>query len=347
MLRVFLPRLAGWNAARREAAARYAELGLGELVETPADEPGHVYHMYVVRSRSGLRSPRRSPRRGIASASYYVTPLHLQPALAYLGWPRASLPETERAAAENLALPMWGGIDPSAAGASRRDGALGARRARVGMRSPVNRHRLWQVAVDAALDRGCVDHLLVRPLRRGLGRVYYDRYLEWDVVVLVVGVTLPVFIAFGFYNRWWRYVSTQDMWGVAARGRRGRGRGLPRLHAPRLPPGEGPARDLGHRPAAPARVRHGGRGSSRARSSSARRRARSSLAAGRCIIVGAGDAAQLILREMLKNPSLGYTPIGLVDDDPRKKNLRLHGVRVLGTTASSGISSASAGRTRC
>ena len=35
---------------------------------------------------------------------------------------------------------------------------------------------------------------------------------------------------------------------------------------------------------------------------------------------------------MLRNPALGYTPIGLVDDDPRKKNLRLHGVRVLGTS---------------
>ena len=51
------------------------------------------------------------------------------------------------------------------------------------------------------------------------------------------------------------------------------------------------------------------------------------------IIVGAGDAAEQILREMLRTPALGYTPIGLVDDDPRKKNLRLHGVRVLGTTA--------------
>ena len=50
------------------------------------------------------------------------------------------------------------------------------------------------------------------------------------------------------------------------------------------------------------------------------------------IVVGAGDAAQLIVKEMLKNPALGYTPIGLVDDDPRKKNLRLHNVRVLGTT---------------
>jgi FlaA1/EpsC-like NDP-sugar epimerase len=50
------------------------------------------------------------------------------------------------------------------------------------------------------------------------------------------------------------------------------------------------------------------------------------------IVVGAGDAAQLMLREMLRTPALGYTPIGLIDDDPRKKNLRLHGVRVLGTS---------------
>ena len=49
------------------------------------------------------------------------------------------------------------------------------------------------------------------------------------------------------------------------------------------------------------------------------------------IVVGAGDAAQLVVKEMLRNPALGYTPIGLVDDDPRKRNLRLHGIRVLGT----------------
>jgi FlaA1/EpsC-like NDP-sugar epimerase len=62
--------------------------------------------------------------------------------------------------------------------------------------------------------------------------------------------------------------------------------------------------------------------------------ARSIVARGKeVLIVGAGDAAQLILREMLRNPTIGYTPIGLVDDDPRKKNLRLHGVRVLGTNA--------------
>jgi len=109
-LRVFLPALAGWNASRREGAARYAELGLGEAADLPVDEPGHVYHMYVVRSADRDRISAGLTEAGIASAAYYVTPLHLQPALRHLGYERGSLPETERAAAENLALPMWGGI---------------------------------------------------------------------------------------------------------------------------------------------------------------------------------------------------------------------------------------------
>jgi len=109
-LRVFLPHLTGWNAARREAAARYAELGLGEAVELPADEPSHVYHMYVVRSRDRDQVAIALEAAGIASTAYYTTPLHLQPAMRYLGYEPGSLPETERAAAENLALPMWAGI---------------------------------------------------------------------------------------------------------------------------------------------------------------------------------------------------------------------------------------------
>ena len=110
MLRVFLPRLTGWNEARREAAARYAELGLGEHVELPADQPGHVYHLYVVRSTRRAEIAAALADVKIACASYYTTPLHLQPALRYLGVEAGALPETERAAAENLALPMWGGI---------------------------------------------------------------------------------------------------------------------------------------------------------------------------------------------------------------------------------------------
>ena len=110
-LRVFLPHLGGWNAARREAAARYAELGLGEAAELPSDEPGHVYHMYVVRTQERERIVAALRESEIACAAYYVTPLHLQPAMAHLGYAPGSLPETERAAAENLALPLWAGID--------------------------------------------------------------------------------------------------------------------------------------------------------------------------------------------------------------------------------------------
>src|SRR3954452_8747769 len=49
-LRIFLPQLDEWTRLRREGAARYAELALGELAALPPDEPGHVYHMYCVRS---------------------------------------------------------------------------------------------------------------------------------------------------------------------------------------------------------------------------------------------------------------------------------------------------------
>jgi len=110
-LRLFLPHLAGWNAARRDAAARYSELGLGEVCEVPFDEDGHVYHMYVVRTPERDRIAEALTAAGISCAAYYVTPLHLQPALRFLGWEAGSLPETERAARENLALPMWAGID--------------------------------------------------------------------------------------------------------------------------------------------------------------------------------------------------------------------------------------------
>jgi dTDP-4-amino-4,6-dideoxygalactose transaminase len=111
-LRLFLPEVDAWNAARREAAARYAELGLGELCEVPADDPGHVYHAYVVRTpeRDRLVGALRSAE--IGCAAYYARPLHLQPALAFLGHGDGSLPETERAAAENVALPLWAGIEP-------------------------------------------------------------------------------------------------------------------------------------------------------------------------------------------------------------------------------------------
>jgi dTDP-4-amino-4,6-dideoxygalactose transaminase len=111
VLRLFLGELDGWNRARREAAERYTELGLGEFCELPQDEPGHVFHMYVVRTPERARLAEALSAAGIANASYYVTPLHLQPPIREaVGGEPPSLPETERASRENLALPMWAGI---------------------------------------------------------------------------------------------------------------------------------------------------------------------------------------------------------------------------------------------
>jgi len=110
LLRVFLPHLDEWNRSRREAAARYAALGLGEVCELPEDEPGHVYHVYVVCSPERDRIATHLAAAGIASKAYYDTPLHRQPALRFLGQADADLPVTERASRENLALPLWAGI---------------------------------------------------------------------------------------------------------------------------------------------------------------------------------------------------------------------------------------------
>jgi dTDP-4-amino-4,6-dideoxygalactose transaminase len=108
-LRIFLRHIDEWNASRREAAARYTEL-LEGIVETPADEDGHVYHMYCVRSPERDRLSAALKEADIGHAVYYQPPLHLQPALRYLGYSEGDLPETEKASRENLCLPLWAGI---------------------------------------------------------------------------------------------------------------------------------------------------------------------------------------------------------------------------------------------
>jgi FlaA1/EpsC-like NDP-sugar epimerase len=194
----------------------------------------------------------------------------------------------------------------------------------------VSRHSIWQVGVDGVLVAAA--WWLAWSLRFEHRPVYYDRYLDWSVVALVVAIKLPVFALSGFYNRWWRYVSTRDMWGAF--------RGvvlasvavflvftLFEVHRVAVPRGvwfidllvcmafiAGSrllVRTIVERPL-PGRIVTRGK---------------------EAIIVGAGDAGQLVVKEMQRSPGLGYTPIGLLDDDSRKRNLRLHGVRVLGTTA--------------
>src|SRR5205085_5456865 len=92
----------------------------------------------------------------------------------------------------------------------RRQGSFARER---GLVIPVNRHRLWQLVADGGLV--ALAWFLAFELRFDHGvPIYYDTLFR-RTVLIVVGIKLLVFILFGFYDRWWRYVSTRDMWSAA------------------------------------------------------------------------------------------------------------------------------------
>jgi dTDP-4-amino-4,6-dideoxygalactose transaminase len=110
VLRAKLRRLAGWNALRRDAAARYdGLLAEADGVRLPRTAPGneHVWHLYAV------RVPRRDAvlaelnGQGIGAGVHYPVPVHLQPAFRELGYAPGDFPVAERAAGEILTLPLF------------------------------------------------------------------------------------------------------------------------------------------------------------------------------------------------------------------------------------------------
>ncbi|MBI2765290.1 MAG: DegT/DnrJ/EryC1/StrS family aminotransferase [Chloroflexi bacterium] len=107
-LRVLLPHLEAWNAARIRVAAWYRdELGdSGLLLPATPGDGSHVHHLYVVRSAGRDALQCELARAGIGSAIHYPTPIHLQPAYAAAGEGPGSLPRTEHAVREILSLPM-------------------------------------------------------------------------------------------------------------------------------------------------------------------------------------------------------------------------------------------------
>jgi dTDP-4-amino-4,6-dideoxygalactose transaminase len=106
-LRVLLPHLADWTESRRQVAAAYADNGLADAVEIPAETARgeSCYHLYVVRCPERDRLAERLTASEIGARAYYTIPLHRQPALRDFV-PRAPLPGVESAAAQSLALPM-------------------------------------------------------------------------------------------------------------------------------------------------------------------------------------------------------------------------------------------------
>jgi FlaA1/EpsC-like NDP-sugar epimerase len=203
---------------------------------------------------------------------------------------------------------------------------------------PLHRHSLPQLGVDGVLValayylafRLRFDHGL-RPPYRGL---FLDT-LPW----LVVG-SLVVFALSRMYGKWWRYAGQRD-YGVIARAvviaTVGLVAGVAVLHPVTLRV-DGRVSNVNVPTSVVAlflllslALLCGARFVARAlherpRGFRARKDARSVL------IVGAGEGGRLVLREILRNPDLRLNPVGFVDDDPRKRGIKLDGIKVLGST---------------
>jgi dTDP-4-amino-4,6-dideoxygalactose transaminase len=119
VLNVKLGCLDGWMEARNTHARQYTQqlkaMRPASSVVTPAHIRGgrHVWNQYVIRvqRRDELRQYLASA--GIGSEIYYPIPLHLQQCFAYLGHRRGEMPESERAAHEVLALPVFPELSPA------------------------------------------------------------------------------------------------------------------------------------------------------------------------------------------------------------------------------------------
>jgi dTDP-4-amino-4,6-dideoxygalactose transaminase len=115
VLRVKLCHLDKWAAGRRSAAARYHALfesfGLLDDVTLPVERPDHfhIYNQYVIRVPRASRDAVRShlTARRVGTEIYYPIPLHLQVCFAALGHKVGDFPESEAAAQETIALPMY------------------------------------------------------------------------------------------------------------------------------------------------------------------------------------------------------------------------------------------------
>ncbi|HEX2502555.1 MAG TPA: nucleoside-diphosphate sugar epimerase/dehydratase [Miltoncostaeaceae bacterium] len=192
-------------------------------------------------------------------------------------------------------------------------------------------HRAAQVAVDMAL------------VTAAYWLAYYFRF-DGDVpgryerlfvgtVGIVIGVKLVVFVAMRFYTKWWRFTSLRDLQAILL-ATAGSSLILAALLSTWRPDDLVPvprgvlAFDL-----LLTLVLIGG--ARFAVRSVIERPPRSELVSSgkEVLICGAGDAGNTLLREMKRNRALGYTPVGLIDDDPRKRRLRVQGTRVRGTRA--------------
>ncbi|HEV8716026.1 MAG TPA: DegT/DnrJ/EryC1/StrS family aminotransferase [Candidatus Binatia bacterium] len=111
VLRVKLPYLPAWTAARRAGAERYrrlfTEAGVPSRIVLPTDTPGHIYNQFAIRVPGRDRLQAFLREHGVETEVYYPLPLHLQECFHYLGYQEGDFPRAESAACEALALPIY------------------------------------------------------------------------------------------------------------------------------------------------------------------------------------------------------------------------------------------------
>jgi dTDP-4-amino-4,6-dideoxygalactose transaminase len=104
-----LAHLDEWTAARQANAKRYDELfcNLGLNAQTPSVVTDrHIFNQYVIRVANRNQLQAHLQKNGVGTEVYYPVPMHLQECFSYLGYSAGAFPESERAAAETLALPI-------------------------------------------------------------------------------------------------------------------------------------------------------------------------------------------------------------------------------------------------
>jgi len=112
VVNVKLPHLDSWTAGRQANARRYeklfAQAGLAATVSLPVIvHSRHIFNQYVIRAPRRDELMEHLQKNNIGCAIYYPVPLHLQECFAHLGYHEGDLPESEKAARETVAIPVY------------------------------------------------------------------------------------------------------------------------------------------------------------------------------------------------------------------------------------------------
>ncbi|MBM3267046.1 MAG: polysaccharide biosynthesis protein [Candidatus Sericytochromatia bacterium] len=184
------------------------------------------------------------------------------------------------------------------------------------------------IAVDALLV--AVAYSLAFVLRFDSVRNIPEQHLSqfWLFLAIVPFIRLACNAAWGLYRHVWRYVGTRDALAVA--GATFTGSAIFALLVVMTGQQGFPRSVVGIEFLLSLVMLLGARLGWR---SWAERGPRSAAGATRTLVVGAGDAGELLVRDLVRRPERNMLPIGFIDDDPRKQGARIHGVEVVGTRA--------------